>query len=115
MAEERYIDVGDKKKIVLTDNDLTWIRDNPAGLTVEGAQVEFNEWLKRSRNRYMQARYAAMLKRCRLFTKSGKLQNGKTILSRNEEGDVTWAEWLDVDNKRYSKKAWEELPEVKRK
>jgi len=118
MAEDRFIDLtpepGKKRKVMLTDKDITFIKDNPAGLTKEGAQAELYDWLNNSKNKYQQARYLSMVQNCKSFTKSGKLANGKTILARDKEGNVTWAEWLDVNMKRCSKKEWDSLPEEKR-
>ncbi len=120
MNEERYIDLDNKKKVVLTDNDVAFIRDNPHRLTVEGVKVEKQDWLKHSRNRYMQARYLAMEKNCKNFTKSGKMNDGRTVLSRDIEGKPSWAEWIDTDYNRYPLKsnnievtAWENLPKEK--
>jgi hypothetical protein len=120
MNEERYIDLDNKKKVVLTDNDVAFIRDNPHGLTLEGVKVEKQDWLKHSKNRYMQARYLAMEKNCKSFTKSGKMNDGRTVLSRDVEGKPKWAEWIDTDYNRYPLKSnnievtsWESLPKEK--
>jgi hypothetical protein len=122
-----FINLDDKKRVVLTDSDMLVIKENPNGLTKEGAKVEFNEWMKKSKNRYMQARYASMLKNCKVFTNSGKLKDGRTILSRfpvmdkdtgkptnDLNGEPKWCEWLDTDMNRLTRRQWEALPEEKR-
>ena len=97
MVEERFIDLANKRRVVLTDKDLRIVRDNPAGLTLEGAKASLYDWLNRSKNRYLQGLYAAIVQKCKNFKESGKLSDGRTILSRDEEDKVTWAEWLDID------------------
>jgi hypothetical protein len=116
MAEggERFIDLGDKRRVVLTQSDVDFIKDNPHGLTKEGCQVSLVDWAKHSKNRYVQARYKAMLEKCKSFTKSGKLSDGKTVLSRDSEEEVTWAEFIDVDFNRLNRTAWQQLDEVKK-
>ena len=37
---EEFIDLGNKKRVVLTQEDIQWIKENPRGLTLEGAKVE---------------------------------------------------------------------------
>lgn len=124
---EGFINLGEKKKVVLTDSDMMVIKDNPHGLTKEGTKVEFNEWMTRSRNRYMQARYALMLKNCKIYSTSGKLKDGRTILSRSHvidaatkkptsdmNGEPNWCEWLNIDMVRITRRQWDALAEEKR-
>ena len=127
VKDERFIAIGkDEKKVILSESDIVFIRDNPHGLTENGAKVEFNEWLTRSRNKYMQARYAAMLKRCKTYTKPGKLKDGRVVLSRapkidkvtkefiSADGEPNWSEWVNTDYIRMPRRKWNELPEEKR-
>jgi len=123
---EGYINLNEKKTVVLTETDSRIVKENPHGLTREGAKVEFNEWMDRSKNRYMQARYASMLKHCKVFTNSGKLKDGRVILSRapvldekkmptgDSNGEANWCEWVTVDYERVTKRQWDGLPEEKR-
>lgn len=114
MPKEQFIDLGNKKKVVLTKTDIEFIRDNPHGLTKEGCRAYMNDWIKRSRNRYMRARYVAMEQRCKNFTKSGKLKDGRIILSRDHKNNPNESAWLDTDYERHSRKSWNDLPEEKR-
>lgn len=113
-TEKQFIDLEDKRRVVLTENDVAFVRDNPHGLTKEGCKAYKNDWVNHSRNRYMKARYTAMRQKCKTFTRSGKLKDGRIILSRDKEGNPKESSWLDTDYNRYSRKEWNELPEVKR-
>ena len=99
MAEkdEGYIDI--QKQIVVPIEEKDFIMTNPEGLTTEGVKFNIGQHQLKSgskgRNKYIAAKYELMLKHCKNFSKSGKLQNGKTILSRDEEGNVTWSEMID--------------------
>ena len=96
--DEGYIDI--TKQIVVPIEDKDFIINNPEGLTVEGVKFNISQHPaglggKKGVNRYIRAKYELMLKSCKNFTKSGKLTNGKTILSRDEGGNVTWTEMID--------------------
>ena len=96
--EESYIDI--MKQIVVPIENKDMIVNNPEGLTVEGvkfniAQYPMGRKGNKGGNRYIRAKYELMLKQCKEFAKSGKLSNSKTILSRDEKGNVTWAEMID--------------------
>ena len=87
MAEETFIDLD--TQVVMTAEQLMIIKDNPAGLTLEGAEMELKNWL-RSNNRYMKEMYNAMIKKCKTFSQSGKTLDGYPILRRNEAGEPQW-------------------------
>ena len=99
MAEdESYIDI--MKQVVVPIEDIDIIINNPEGLTLEGIKFNIAQYPagaggKKGVNRYIRAKYELMLKSCKNITKSGKLSNGKTILSRDEDGSVTWSEMID--------------------
>jgi hypothetical protein len=103
MAEESFIDLENKKKVMLDDKDFYYVKENPAGLTKEGIAVSYNDWARRSKNKYLQALYLSMIKMCKNVKSSGKLKDGRTILSRDENDEVTWAEWLDKNNERINR------------
>ena len=96
--EEGYIDI--MKQVVVPIEDRDFIINNPEGLTIEGVKFNISQYPagkggKKGVNRYIRAKYELMLKNCKNFTKSGKLSNGKTILSRDQDGSVTWSEMID--------------------
>ena len=91
--EEGFIDIMRETK--LPEDAVDYITKNPEGLTKEGCLVSINQWKYNSRNKYNTKKYEEMIKRCKNFTNSGKLSDGKTILSRNADGGVTWAEYVD--------------------
>ena len=99
MAEdETYIDI--MKQVVVPIENRDFIINNPEGLTIEGIKFNISQHPaafggKKGVNRYIRAKYELMLKSCKNFTKSGKLSNGKTVLSRDEQGNVTWSEMID--------------------
>ncbi len=98
MSEEvKYINILDKKSVGIPKEEWEGVRDNPEGLTVEGIKFNIIEWKVRSRNKYLVAKYRKMLNECKNFSTSGKLDNGKTILSRSKDGKVTWSESIDYD------------------
>lgn len=92
MTNENYVDI--KKQIRLTPDELEFIKENPAGLTKEGCMQEIKNW-KRSRNKYTKKMYDVMLVSCKNFTASGKTSDGKTIMSKDKDGRVTWSEKVD--------------------
>jgi hypothetical protein len=53
--------------------------------------------------------YMSMAKLCKQFKTSGKLKDGRTILARDSNDEVTWAEWLDKDNNRLNRTQYEQL------
>jgi len=97
MAETDFIEVG--KEVRLTADQLTFAKDNPARLTKEGCQVEEYNWGKKSKNRNQAAMYTYMLKNCKVFASSGKTADGKTVLSRDENGKASWAEKINEEGK----------------
>jgi len=109
--ETIYLD--EKNKVVLTETDVFFYKENPHRLTKEGARAHLNDW-QNSKNKYMQARYFAMVEKCKVFEKSGSLSDGRIILSRNEKGEPAETAWLDVDFNRYNRRAWEKLPDEKK-
>ena len=109
MVEEGFIDLENKRKVMMDDKDIHYIKDNPTGLTREGVVVSYNDWSRHSKNKYLQGIYMSMLKMCKQFKTSGKLKDGRTILARNNEDEVTWAEWLDKNNERINRTLFEQL------
>lgn len=93
--ELKFINILDRNNVPVPKEDWENIRDNPEGLTVEGVKFNVYQHKTRSKNRYIIAKYDKMLKECKNFTKSGKLTDGKTILSRDEQGNVTWSEMIN--------------------
>ncbi len=91
---EGFIDI--KKETRLSDSDVNLIEKNPEGLTKEGIQFNIDSWKTGSRNRYIVKKYTQMLKSCKNLKSSGKTDDGRTILSRDESGKVTWAQVLEV-------------------
>jgi hypothetical protein len=86
MAEkEDYVDLtpraGGMREVRLTPEDVTMIRENPAGLTKEGCMVEILNW-SMSNNIPVQMRYLAMYRQCQKWEKSGILEDGSVILAR---------------------------------
>ena len=95
MAEEKEDIVYFKNQIRVPIENKDFVENNPEGLTLEGAKFNVYQWKTKSRNKYVAAKYDLMVYTCKNFTKSGKLADGKTILSRDEEGNVTWSEMID--------------------
>ena len=95
MAEkdETFIDFMTETKVPI--EELDFIVNNPEGLTAEGVKFNINQWKKDSHNKYVVKKYEYMLIKCKNFSKSGKLSDGKTILSRDKDDEVTWAEMID--------------------
>ena len=99
MAEqdEGYINI--MKQVVVPIEEKDFIINNPEGLTIEGVKFNIKQHEKRpnsrSGNKYIVAKFKLMLNSFKDFSKSGKLQNGKTILSRDGQGNVTWSEMID--------------------
>ena len=95
MAEqdEKYIDI--KKQTVVPIEEKDFIVNNPEGLTLEGIKFNIRQWKIGSKNKYVVGKYELMLVQCKDITKSGKLSDGKTILSRDKEGNATWTEMID--------------------
>ena len=91
----KYINILDKKNIPVPKEQWENVRDNPEGLTVEGVKFNVNEWKRRSKNKHVVAKYNRMLRECKNLTSSGKLSDGKTILSRDVKGTPTWTEMID--------------------
>ena len=84
--KEDFVDVSvknlDKMEISdLTPEQLNTIKDNPEGLTREGAEHQLWLWMK-SNNKYMKKQYLLMLKHCKTFANSGKTVDGKDIFTR---------------------------------
>lgn len=85
--EERFIEIG--KEMRLTQDQIELIKENPAGLTKEGCEHEFQNW-KKSSNRLQANLYEQMLKQCKCFTESGVVDGYRTIYSRDRDGKPTW-------------------------
>lgn len=85
-----------KDKITLPPTEMDYVEKNPEGLTKEGVEHNLKSWKRESRNKYIIRRYEIMLKTCKSFTPSGKTIDGRTVLSRNNDGKVTWSEKLEV-------------------
>jgi len=90
--EEGFIDI--MKETKLPPEAVDFITKNPEGLTKEGAEFAYKQWKTDSRNKYTTKKYESMIKHCKNFTNSGKLQDGRTILARDADGKVTWAEMV---------------------
>ena len=99
--DESYIDF--TRQTVVPIEELDSIVNNPEGLTIEGVKFNIASYPapkgtgrgKKGGNKYIRGKYELMLKKCKNFAKSGKLEDGRTILSRDEKGNVTWAEMID--------------------
>ena len=95
--EEMFIDI--QKQIVVPIENKDVIVNNPEGLTVEGINFNIKQHRAKSGsrggNKYIAAKYELMLKQCKNFAKSGKLSNGRTVLSRDVDGNVNWSEMID--------------------
>ena len=95
MAEEKDKIIYFKDQIQVPIENKDFVENNPEGLTLEGAKFNARQWKVLSKNKYTAAKYDLMVHTCKNFTKSGKLENGKTILSRDIDNKVTWAEMID--------------------
>jgi len=87
--DQTFIDIQDKKKVYLQKTQIEYIENNPEGLTKEGCKEHLANW-ELSHNKYMKAMYRIMLKKCEKFTTSGKTVDSRIILSRGEDGKITW-------------------------
>jgi hypothetical protein len=87
---ESFIDL--QKETKLPYEEVDYVMKNPEGLTKEGVDYNVKQWGKS--NRYAVRKYELMRTRCEKIAQSGKLEDGRTILARNPNGDI-WAQWLD--------------------
>lgn len=92
MAEQQEKIIYFKDQIQVPIEDKDTITNNPEGLTVEGCKFNVKQC---KNNKYIAAKYDLMLHKCKNFSSSGKLSNGKTVLSRDKDGNVTWAEMIN--------------------
>ena len=92
VEEEGFIDI--MKQTMLPIEAVDYLTKNPEGLTREGCLVTLNQWKHGSRNKYTIKKYDEMLKRCKNFSTSGKIPNGKTILAKLDN-KVTWSDFTD--------------------
>lgn len=93
MPEEGYIDIK-SKQVILTSSDKDFAEQNPAGLTKEGCEQEYNE-AKLGRNRYIIKKYKDMLKRCKSFSASGKTALGQIVYARTKSGNPKWVQPIE--------------------
>lgn len=87
-TEKGFIEVN--RDFVLTQDQLEFVKENPAGLTKEGCEEEIRNW-KKSSNKRQKMMYEYMLKNCKIFTESGTI-DGRIIFARDSEGKARWVE-----------------------
>jgi len=90
MTDDGFINLKNTTK--LPDEEIDYVMSNPEGLTKEGIEYNIKAWS--GKNRYALKKYELMQKQCKTIQASGKLDDGRTILSRNPDGKI-WAEKLD--------------------